>query len=91
MGRGMIPASESSTYNYTLSASFLNSPEVIVGIIGFQSRSSPYLMLSIKPLPIATLTSLSFLIRFYYLYTSWSIVSFNFLAEDRSDLASSYF
>jgi hypothetical protein len=64
---------------------------VIIGINSFQSVASPFLMLSIKPLPIASLSSVSFLFRFYYRYTNWKLISFYFLAEDRLDIDASYY
>jgi hypothetical protein len=43
-------------------------------------------MLSIKPLPMATLGTLQLLLRFYQRYTQWIMVKASFLAEDRTDI-----
>ena len=90
-GNNAIRSIESQVYNYSLSSAFSNGPSVIVGLSAFSSTASSFMMLAIKPMPITSLTSLSFLVRYYFKYTSWTLISFHFLAEDRTDLDSNYF
>ena len=48
-------------------------------------------MLSVKALPMSSLASLQFLLRFYQRYTFWTAIKINFLAEDRFDMEASYY
>lgn len=94
----LIPTENSLTYNYTLSKSFNQHPGVTLskqtinlGITSFTSAPSLYLMFSAKPLPSTSFSTLSFLLRFYQKYTSWTLIQLSFLAESRNDIEADYY
>ena len=65
----------------------------------FSAQPSKDLYLLIKPLPSSNttvvsnslaLTTISFSVNLYQLYTKWTLVEFYFLAEDRTDVEAGY-
>ena len=47
-------------------------------------------MFTVKPLPLNSLSGVSLLLRWFQKYTSWVLISFGLLAEDRSDIEADY-
>lgn len=49
-------------------------------------------MFAVKPLEQnqSSISSLTFLVRWYLRYTNWKLVSFGFVAEDRTDIEADY-
>lgn len=80
------PSKETNIYSYPLIKPFEIVPSIAIGITNLESQGSPYLMLNIKPLIGLSTNSLSFLVRFYYRYTNWNMITFNFIAENREDI-----
>ena len=93
-----IPSEDSLTYNHSLTQPFNNQPGVIIsipfnnsGITSFSSQPTPFLMFSVKPLPMNSLSSLPLLLRFFQRYSSWNHIKISFLAEDRNDMEADYY
>ena len=63
----------------------------ITGLSTFSSDASPFLMLTVKPLPLSTLSVLSLLLRFHQKYLTWQLITVHFLAEDRADIEADYY
>lgn len=87
------PEEDVQCYNYSLPYEFTKYPEVTVGttfpnsaIHDFQAESTNHLFLSIKTIPVESLSYVSFIIRTPWRYTNWQKISFSFLAEDRKDI-----
>jgi len=87
----VIPSEDSLTYNHSLTQPFNNQPGVIISISCFSSQPTPFLMFSVKPLPMNSLTTLPLLLRFFQRYSSWNHIKISFLAEDRNDMEADYY
>ena len=73
-------------YNYSLSYQVARPPEVAISVHDFEVESSNRLYFYIKPLPSRSYSSIPFVIRTQWSYTSWNYITFSFLAEDRTDI-----
>lgn len=77
-------------YNYSLPYAFASAPEVSVAVQDFQMGASNNIFFYVKPILDSSTTSVLFVIRTQWCYTSWIMLSFNFIAEDRHDIRSGY-
>ena len=57
----------------------------------FEAKPTNDLFFSIKPVRSDSRSSIPFLVRTHWKYTSWLKIGFSFLAENRLDLEAGYF
>lgn len=76
----ITPGIDSLCYNYPLPSPFQERPGVAIAIYNFESNPSQDLFFSIQTTRSDTLTSLSFLIRTQWKYTTWSLFKMTFFA-----------
>lgn len=90
---------DSYCYTLTLPKYFKNRPNIAIALNRFKAQQTRDLYLSIKPLPVGSnnlvqnaqsLTTISFSVNLYQVYTKWNLIEFFFLAEDRSDIEAGY-
>lgn len=94
-----LTTQDSYCYTVTLPKRFSKAPNVAVALNKFTTQSTKNLYLSIKPVAnllnrgienAQSLTTISFSVNLYQLYTKWSLIEFYFLAEDRVDIEAGY-
>lgn len=64
---------------------------VISAVYDFQSQYSPDEFFSIKPVRSDGYGIIPFIIRTQWKYTSWTKISFTFLAEDKDNIEAGYY
>ena len=69
-----IPAEKTLTYNHSLASPFLRQPGVAVSLTTFSTPHTHYLMISVKPLPMVSPSTLQLLLRFFQSYSQWTIL-----------------
>lgn len=87
----LVQGTDSLCYNYSLPYAFSTVPEIAVSVHDFEARATNDLFFSIKPVHTDSLSSVPFLIRTHWKYTSWTKIAFSFLAEDRRDFEAGYY
>lgn len=78
-------------YNHTLERVFQNRPGIAISVHDLQSQYSPDQFFSIKPVRSDSHGVIPFVIRTQWKYTSWTKISFTFLAEDRENIEAGYY
>ena len=66
-------------------------PEVGIAVHDFESEPSRNIFFYIKPVRTDSLSAIPFVVRTPWAYTSWVLIGFSFLAEDRADLETGYY
>ena len=82
---------DSLFYNYTLPAPFQKRPGVAIAIKSLQAAQSQDLFFSIRSSKTDSLAALTFLVRTQWKYTSWSLISVSFFAEDNQNYEANSF